>query len=120
MSLCSVAFTVLFLAVTPPLPGENKKDPRLLRYIRSECPEIVEGLSSCLYGLVERMMGVEPTSSAWKADVFAVRRHSHKGGVTAFASCFNSKEVNCYAPCSGPEPDSLPESAGEVYIIFYT
>lgn len=47
-------------------------------------------------------MGVEPTSSAWEADVFAVRRHSHKGGVTAFASCFNSKEVNCYAPALAP------------------
>ena len=60
-------------------------------------------------------MGVEPTSSAWKADVFAVRRHSHKGGLPAFASCCNSKEVNCYAPASAVNRRSLKAQGRSIY-----
>lgn len=48
-----------------------------------------------LHHHLERIVGVEPTLSAWKADVLAAIRYSHKGGLPAFASCFNSKEVNC-------------------------
>ena len=34
--------------------------------------------------LMEQAMGVEPTSSAWKADILAVVRRLHK-----MADCFN-------------------------------
>lgn len=41
------------------------------------CPrDITRGWDSS--GPLERVMGIEPTSSAWKADILAVVRHPHK------------------------------------------
>lgn len=45
---------------------------------------------------VEQVEGVEPSSSAWKADVLAVIRHLHLGGQRVNRTTLHNAAPHCY------------------------
>ena len=92
--------------------GAYKRDLGFI--IRKDCP--YSGLKSVhpfgLYGFkvsqphiiflafapVEQVMGIEPTSSAWKADIIADILHLHIKWLVVFSACMPLAWAPCFSP----------------------
>ena len=78
------------------------------------------------------MTGIEPASSAWKAEVIAIIRHPHVGNTYPITSCdltqnetfifiqlsaVYAKNTNCAAPPQGFEPQFPEPESGVLPVV---